>query len=180
MAELVPFDPDIHKEEFVRLDTEYNTWLLEQTKEKYQVDIPSTVGITVPKVVEGDLEILTRLKPPEVIFYLVLVDGEIAGMGGIKKLSDEAARIMWMYLRPDYRGKGYGRHLFNRLVEDGRMLGYSLFQLRAPKFGPAALHIYRSAGFRDIGEGADNLLSPLHRVFQPQWIDMEKRELLKR
>ena len=176
MVEFVPFDPDVHREEFVQLDTEYNTWLLDQSIEKYQVDGLSIVGMTIPDLINDDLDVLTRLRPPEVIYYLIVVEGEAVGMGGLRKLSDEVARIMWMYLRPDYRGRGYGKRMLNKLVEDGRKLGYSAFQLRAPKFGQAALHIYRSAGFKEIKEDSENVLPPLHRAFQPQWIDMEKKE----
>jgi len=177
MAEFVPFDPDVHKEEFVQLDTEYNTWLFDQSIEKYQVDGLSIIGTTITDLVNNHLDVLTRLRPPEVIFYLLVVEGEVVGMGGLRKLNDDAAaRIMWMYVRPDCRGRGYGKRMFKKLVEDGRKLGYSTLQLRAPKFGQAALHIYGSAGFKEIEEDSENLLPPLHRAFQPQWIDMEKKK----
>lgn len=111
------------------------------------------------------------------IFYLLVAEGEAVGMGGLRKLSDDVARIMWMYIRPDHRGGGHGRRMFDKLLEDGRKLGYHTFQLRAPKFGQAALHIYGSAGFKEIEEDSENVLPPLHPAFQSQWIDMEKKEL---
>ena len=177
MAEFVPFDPDVHTEEFVQLDTEYNTWQFNQTTEKYRVDALSIVGMTIPEIVDVHLGVLASLRPPDVIFYLLVAEGESVGMGGLRKLSDDVARIMWMYIRTDHRGRGHGRRMFDRLVEDGRKFGYSKLQLRAPKFGKAALHIYKSTGFKEIEEDSENMLPPLHPAFRSQWIDLEKKEL---
>jgi GNAT superfamily N-acetyltransferase len=170
MAEYVLYNPNVHKEEFRKLDTEYYTW----QGENPPFDAFAIVG-PIETLVNGDIEILSSLKPPEGLFYLLVVDGEVAGMGGLRRLNAEVVRIMWMFIRPSSRGKGFGRQLLNMLLEDGRAFGYSRFQLSPPTFGHVALNLYKSAGFKEIGD-SESLLSPLPSVFKPYWIVMEKRD----
>lgn len=171
MLELVPFDLNVHMEDFRQLDTEYYMWQVEY----YPFDAFKKIGRTIEDVVEGDLEVLKGLEPPEGIFYLLNVDGVFAGMGGLRKLDEGVARVMWMYIRPENRGRGYGRQMLNKLLEDGRKFGYSTFQLRPPKFGTAAINLYRSAGFTEIDD-SESMLPPLADIWKPYWFDMEKKE----
>jgi len=52
----------------------------------------------------------SSLRPPDGVIYLLVDDGDIvAGMGAIRKVSDEIGEIKRMYIRPLYRGRGYGK-----------------------------------------------------------------------
>lgn len=81
-----------------------------------------------------------------------------------------------MYNRPEYRGKGYAKQLFNRLIEEGRNIGITGFQLRTPVFSHAAHHIYLSDGFREVEEYPESLMPILPSTLQPYSIYMEKKE----
>jgi len=113
------------------------------------------------------------LKPPDGIIYLLVVEGDIAGMGALKKLSDEIGEIKRMYIRPPYRGKGYGKQMLNRLLEAGREFGCSSFRLETSKFMTTAQHIYKSAGFIEREEYPECETPPILRPYQ---LFMEKKE----
>ena len=57
-----------------------------------------------------------------------------------------------MYIRPQYRGSGYGKKLLLKLLETAKYYGYSLIKLESSLFMEAAHHIYRSYGFKNCNE----------------------------
>ncbi len=173
MVEFVPFDMNVHKEEYRQLNIEHLTWAIDQLRENYQLDVVSESGQTVPEYVDDHLEDLTSLKPPDGIIYLLIVDGDVAGMGALRKLSDKVGEIKRMYIRPPYRGRGYGKQMLNKLLEAGREFGCSTFLLDTAKFMTAAQHIYKSAGFIEREEYPE---SEIPAIFRQHWLFMEKKE----
>jgi ribosomal protein S18 acetylase RimI-like enzyme len=62
-----------------------------------------------------------------------------------------------LYVRPQFRGKGLGRELAERVIADARQIGYS--QLRLDTVEPmmrAAVVMYRQLGFREIPPYREN------------------------
>jgi len=173
MAEFVPFDLNVHKEVFVELNVEFITWIADQLRENYQLDSVSKIGQTIPEYVDAHLEDLTSLKPPDGVIYLLVDDGDVAGMGAIRKLSDEVGEIKRMYIRPLYRERGYGKQMLNKLLEVGREFGCSSFLLETSKFMTVAQHIYKSAGFIEREEYPESETPEIFRSYQ---IFMEKKE----
>ena len=109
MAVFARFDPEVHSEEFSQLNIETLTWHSEQLQSKYQIDTPSDIGQSIVEYVEEHLEDLTSFRPPSGMVYLLLVDSNIAGMGAIKRLNDGIGEIQRMYIRSNYRGRGFGK-----------------------------------------------------------------------
>ena len=173
MAEIVPFDTKVHKEEFRQLCLGTFNWHKEQLFDHYQIDTDSVLGKTIPELVEDQLESYLGLKPPEGIVLILEVEGEAAGMIALTKLSDDTGELHRMWNRPKYRGRGFGRKLLNKVLEAGRGLGCSSFKLSTPKFALAAQHLYRSAGFE---EGDEYPESEVHKELRQHWIYMEKKE----
>jgi len=173
MAEFVPFDLDVHKDVFVELNVEFITWIADQLRENYQLDSVSKIGQRIPEYVDAHLEDLTSLKPPDGVIYLLVDDGDVAGMGAIRKLSDEVGEIKRMYIRPLYRGRGYGKQMLDKLLEVGREFGCSSFLLETSKFMTVAQHIYKSAGFIEREEYPESETPEIFRSYQ---IFMEKKE----
>ena len=172
MEEFVSFDPDVHMEEFIQMNVDYLTWVSEQLDENYRVDAVSVLGQTIPEWVDDNLEPYISLKPPEGILYILEVDGDVAGMGVLKKLSDGIGEVKRMYNRPQFRRRGYARRMLNKLMEAGREYGISTFRLDTPKFS-VAYHLYRSTGFIEREAYPESEIPPM---FQPYWIWMEKKE----
>lgn len=171
VVEFVPFNLHDHKELFVTLNVELITWIADQLREHYQLDTRSLIGQTIPDYVDAHLQDLTRLTPPNGIIYLLVVEGEIAGMGALRKLRDAIGEIKRMYIRPRYRGRGYGKQVLQRLLEVGREFGCSSFLLETSKFMTVAQHIYRSAGFIEREEYPE---SETPGILRPYQLYMEK------
>ena len=53
----------------------------------------------------------------------------ILGMGALRKLSVSVGEFKRMYIRPKFRGKGFGKQLVNILLKDGRRFGCSSFTI---------------------------------------------------
>ena len=147
MMEFVPFDLNIHKEIFIKMNEELITWISNQLKKNYQINATSIIGQEISEYVAEHIQDFSNLKPPKGIIYLLKVEGSINGMGALKKLNRNVGEIKRMYVRPSFRGKGYGRQLLSKLLEKGKEFGCSTFRLETSKFMKAAQHIYITNGF---------------------------------
>lgn len=132
------------------LITEYLEWLNERIQREYGM------AFDVAAMVRSDLADRRKFHPPHGRFYLAQYGEEVAGVGCLKKLTDEAAEIQRMYVLPAFRGKGIGRAMAMRLIEEARAIGYRQLKLESLEFLNAAHALYRSLGFREIDPYADN------------------------
>ena len=55
-----------------------------------------------------------------------------------------------MFVRDDYRGKGIGKAILDRLIAEARSIGYAKIRLDSPKFSTTSHGLYRSRGFQPI------------------------------
>ena len=67
---------------------------------------------------------------------------------------DNATPSFSIALFEEYRGKGLGTQLMQRMLDDLRRTGYTRASLSVQKENPA-LHLYERVGFRIVGDGAD-------------------------
>src|ERR1051326_3556618 len=58
-----------------------------------------------------------RLISEGVPFFVLRSDGVAAGCGGVKLFGTEYGEIKRMYVRPQYRGLGYAKHILNHLSD---------------------------------------------------------------
>lgn len=91
-----------------------------------------------------------KYAPPEGCLYLLRVDGQNAGCGGMKRLDESRCELKRMYIRPSFRRMGLGRELALRIIEDARAAGYRRMLLDTLPFLQAAKALYRSLGFYEI------------------------------
>lgn len=173
MAAFVPFESDKHLDVYLQMNIELGLWYAEQLLENNQVDLVSALGMTIPEYVHENTNFLTSLKPPEGIIYMIEVDGEIAGTGAIKKLGQDIGELKRMYVRPKFRGRGFGRQLLDKVLDAGEKFGRISYILDTPPFAYAAHHIYRSVGFKDRPAYPETEVPP---ELRPIWMFMEKKE----
>lgn len=92
--------------------------------------------------------------PPQGALLLALVDGEVAGCGGLRPMpgSDyaNACEMKRLYVRPAYRKFGLGRLLAQALLDRGLQAGYSAMLLDTLDDMEAARGLYASIGFEEI------------------------------
>lgn len=90
-----------------------------------------------------------RLRQPDVTFFSAWDGARLAGCGAIKHLDGGHGELKSMRADPEYRGKGVGKAILLRLLEEARARGYSRVSLETGK--PAPFHpahgLYRANGF---------------------------------
>jgi putative acetyltransferase len=89
--------------------------------------------------------------PPEGRLVLATTNGQAAGCGALHKLSADVCEMKRLYVRPQFRGKGLGLELAEKIIAEARQLGYK--KLRLDTVEPVmktAVAMYRRLGFREI------------------------------
>jgi ribosomal protein S18 acetylase RimI-like enzyme len=71
-----------------------------------------------------------------------------------------------MYVRPSYRGLGFGRRILDRLAEHARSRGIGLLRLETGIHQRDAIALYERFGFRRIGPFGPYVDDPLSRYFE--------------
>jgi len=89
--------------------------------------------------------------PPGGRLFLALDEESVAGCVALRKIHDGTCEMKRLYVRPEFRGKGRGRSLALKIIEEARSLGYERMCLDTlPGQMDAAIRMYRSFGFREI------------------------------
>jgi putative acetyltransferase len=89
--------------------------------------------------------------PPQGRLLLAEIEGELAGCVALHKLDGEICEMKRLYLRPQFRGKGLGRVLAEKVINEARGIGYK--RMRLDTVEPVmkdAVAMYRRLGFREI------------------------------
>jgi putative acetyltransferase len=94
--------------------------------------------------------------PPEGRLLLVEYEGDLAGCVALHKLAlhqldASICEMKRLYLRPQFRGKGLGRTLAERIIAEARQIGYR--QMRLDTVEPVmkdAVAMYRKLGFKEV------------------------------
>jgi putative acetyltransferase len=89
--------------------------------------------------------------PPQGRLLLAEYEGQLAGCIALHPLEPGICEMKRLYLRPQFRGKGLGRILAERIIAEARSLGYR--SMRLDTVGPLmkdAVALYRKLGFIDI------------------------------
>jgi GNAT superfamily N-acetyltransferase len=95
--------------------------------------------------------------PPEGRLLLAEWDGDLGGCGALHKLENDVCEMKRLYLRPQFRGKGIGRMMAERLIAESRAIGYR--SMRLDTVGPVmkdAVAMYRKLGFKEIAAYREN------------------------
>ncbi len=76
--------------------------------------------------------------------------GNLLGTVGLFPLNEETCELRKMYLAPQVRGLGLGRHLLERMIARAREAGYKCITLETASVLKTAIRLYTSAGFVPI------------------------------
>jgi len=92
-------------------------------------------------------------------YYIVDQNGEVVGGCGIARLpgGDESiCELQRMFLTRDARGKGIGKILLMKCIDDATHMGYQTIYLETLEDMLVAISLYESAGFRRIDHPLGN------------------------
>jgi ribosomal protein S18 acetylase RimI-like enzyme len=91
---------------------------------------------------------------PEGRLFLAMWNGQVAGIGALRPLSDAGPGICEMkrlYVRAAFRGHSIGRALAEKLIAEARSIGYSRMRLdTVPGKMDSAIRLYRELGFQEV------------------------------
>jgi GNAT superfamily N-acetyltransferase len=145
------------------------------TFERVQPDDPAVASLFDPFIREADgpqdveLDIEAEiaagpprdLTPPGGVLLLARVDGEPAGLGGVRHLATDIAEVKTMYVDPAHRGRGLAREILRELEAIAREHGCRATRLDTSDYLTSAVALYRAAGYREVPSYNDNIKANL-------------------
>lgn len=112
-----------------------------------------------------------RLIKEGVAFFVVRADGHPAGCGGIKLFGREYGELKRMYVRPGFRGAGFGKLLVDHLAAHARANGVTLLRLETGIHQRAAIRLYEREGFYRIPPFGPYTDDPVSRCYEKSLAD---------
>ena len=102
-----------------------------------------------------------KYAPPDGALFIAVDGKKIAGCVALRKLEDGICEMKRLFVRTQFRGKGVGRLLAKRIIDEAVTLGYKIMRLDTLDRLKEAMSLYESLGFKRIDAYYDN---PLHGV----------------
>ncbi|HVI09761.1 MAG TPA: GNAT family N-acetyltransferase [Candidatus Binatia bacterium] len=95
--------------------------------------------------------------PPAGRLLLVEHEGRLAGCVALRPKEPGICEMKRLFLRPEFRGKGLGRVIAERIIAEARAIGYR--KMRLDTVEPVmkdAVAMYRRLGFKEIAAYCEN------------------------
>jgi putative acetyltransferase len=122
--------------------------------------------------IEGDAHVAYPLRDGSE-FVAGFVEGRPVGCGALQPLDDGVGEIKRMYVRPPYRGNGYGRLLLAALEDLAVQRGLHTLRCETGRQLAPALSLYRGAGYHPIPRFGDYVGNPLSLCFEKSLLPVE-------
>jgi GNAT superfamily N-acetyltransferase len=101
------------------------------------------------------------------VTFFVLRDGDTpAGCGGVQLFGTSYGELKRMYVRPGFRGRGFGKLLLNHLADYARKQGVGLLRLETGIHQAEAIGLYERWGFQRISPFGAYKEDPLSLFFE--------------
>jgi ribosomal protein S18 acetylase RimI-like enzyme len=107
-----------------------------------------------------------KLLAQAVAFFVLRDNGTPAGCGGIQLFGAEYGELKRMYVRPQFRGLGFGKLLLDHLTEYARAQGVGLLRLETGIHQTAAIALYERMGFQRIPPFGPYFEDPLSLCYE--------------
>ncbi|MEO7970327.1 MAG: GNAT family N-acetyltransferase [bacterium] len=89
--------------------------------------------------------------PPSGRLFLAIDGYKVMGCVALRKIGDGVGEMKRLYVRPEFRGRGLGRTLTEKLIAEAKQIGYARLRLDTlPGKMDQAIAMYRSFGFQEI------------------------------
>ncbi len=131
------------KDEIRALFTEYTEFLVENdSKFKEYLEIQKY---------DDEIEHLeSKYGLPWGRLHIAFYENQVAGCIALRKIDDTKCEMKRLYVRPEFRGKGIGKKLAEKVIFDAKEIGYRQMLLDTLPFLTGAIKMYRSMGFCEI------------------------------
>jgi len=107
-----------------------------------------------------------KLIAAAVAFFVIRDDGAPAGCGGIKLFGTEYGEIKRMWVRPQFRGRGYGKLMLDHLAAYARASDVPILRLETGIHQHAAIRLYEREGFKRIPPFGPYRDDPVSRCYE--------------
>ncbi|MCS3425238.1 putative acetyltransferase [Rahnella sp. BIGb0603] len=125
--------------------------------------VSAEFGLTADKgytVADPNLDHLYEsYSQPRCAYWVVEVDGKVAGGGGVAPLSggeDDLCELQKMYFLPSLRGQGLAKRLALQAMEHARQNGFGRCYLETTASLTQAIALYERLGFQHINGSLGN------------------------
>ena len=107
-----------------------------------------------------------KLIADSVAFFVIRDNGTPAGCGGIKLFGTDYGEIKRMYVRPEFRGRSFGKLMLDHLADYATKHGIAVLRLETGIHQHAAIRLYEGAGFRRIPPFGDYRDDPVSLCYE--------------
>jgi GNAT superfamily N-acetyltransferase len=101
-----------------------------------------------------------------VAFFVLRENDSPAGCGGVQLFDTSYGEIKRMFVRPQFRGKGFGKTLLNHLADYALRHGVGLLRLETGIHQAAAIRLYEGMGFQRIPPFGAYVEDPLSLFYE--------------
>jgi hypothetical protein len=104
-----PANLGAQRDALIAINVEYLSWVAAEAETYFGITPQAAIGMTIAEYVPSVLDTICGDPPPHGIFYLVELDPDLAGMGGLRWSRPGVAEIKRLYVRPTHRGPSMAR-----------------------------------------------------------------------
>ena len=116
--------------------------------------------------VDGGLDSVVHLPHDDASYLVVVLRGRAVACGAWQPLEPGVAELRRMYVRPAFRGRGIARQLIVALEEEALADDRPVLRLETGTYLPAAISLYRSAGYVPIPLFGEYVGNPFSVCFE--------------
>jgi GNAT superfamily N-acetyltransferase len=165
MDRIIIADKTQHAAWIPDLFLEYLQWGVSRINQEYGLEF------SAEDTIEQDMVSLDKYMPPKGRLLLATADGSPVGTACLKELTKPTGEIKRMYVKPEFRSRGIGRALAQKLIDEAIEAGYTCLRLDSARFMTDAHRLYRSIGFSEIEPYEGSEIPP---EFSSIWVYMEQ------
>lgn len=132
---------------FIEVNTEE---LIDETRKifrEYQESIDT--DLCFQKFEEELASLPEKYAPPNGRLYLAFVGEKLVGCVALRPINNTECEMKRLYIKPEFRGQGFGRVLAEKIISDAKEIGYKQMFLDTLDTMTSALGLYKSLGFKD-------------------------------
>lgn len=93
-----------------------------------------------------------KYSPTKGRLYLTYVGEKLAGCVALRPMENKDCEMKRLYVKPEFRGQGFGRILAEKIIKDAKEIGYKQMYLDTLDTMKSAVKLYKSLGFKDAPE----------------------------
>jgi GNAT superfamily N-acetyltransferase len=102
---------------------------------------------------------------PNGAFFVARFGVDLVGCVGVRRHSESDAELKRMFIRRQFRRRGWSRELLTLVEGEARALGFTRMILETGLAQPEAMHLYESSGYEPIPGFGHYRAEPLNRCF---------------